>query len=63
MSLYEAIPRWIIEIPNYLKTQELCIKAVRIEQLSLMYVPYHFRAKIMCEKTIEVGPWLLEYGH
>ena len=33
-----AVPRWIIEIPNHLKTSEICIEAVRIGLLSLVYV-------------------------
>ena len=39
---------WIKEIPNYLKTQEMCDEAVRIIPLSLAYVQDHFRTQEMC---------------
>ena len=55
MSLYKAIPRWIIEIPNHLKTKEMCIETVRIEPLSLAYDPYNLTTQEMCEKAVEKG--------
>ena len=35
MALYEAIPPCITEMPDHLKTQEMCNEAVRIEPRSL----------------------------
>ena len=34
MSLYASVPSWIREIPGHLKTQELCVEAVRMEPYS-----------------------------
>ena len=38
---------WIVTIPDDLKTQEMCNKAVRINPLSLAHVPGHFRTQEM----------------
>ena len=45
MALYEAITRWIKVVPDHLKMQEMCNKAVRIEPRSLVHVPDHFKHK------------------
>ena len=45
-------PHWIIEIPNHLKTQEMCIEAVRIEPISLAYVPDHLKTQEMCNEAV-----------
>ena len=52
MALYEAIARWIKEVPNYLKTQEMCNLAVRIEPCSLACVPDHFKTQEICTETV-----------
>ena len=48
MSLLEIVPIWIREIPDHLKTQEICNEAVDIEPLSLAYVPNRFKIQEMC---------------
>ena len=45
MSLYAAVPNWIKEIPDHLKTQEMCNEAVRMEPWSLKFVPDHLKTK------------------
>ena len=35
MSFSKDVPRWIKEVPNHLKTQEMCNEVVRIEPCSL----------------------------
>ena len=53
MSLYESIPRWIIETPDYLKTQEMCKQVVEEDPWQLEFVPDHFWTQEMCKKAIE----------
>ena len=36
MSFSKDVPRWIKEVPNHLKTQEMCNEVVRIEPCSLL---------------------------
>ena len=40
-----AVPRWIIEISNHLKTQEMCKEAVRRELYALDHVPDHLKTQ------------------
>ena len=46
-----TVPRWIIEISNHFKTQEMCIEAVRIKQFSLAYVPGQLKTQEMCSQA------------
>ena len=43
---------WIVTIPDHLKTQEICDKAVHTEPLSLAYVPDQFKTQEMCNETV-----------
>ena len=52
MSLFTNAPRWIREIPNHLKTHEMCDEAVRMEPRSLEFVPNHFKTKEICNKAV-----------
>ena len=45
MALYEAISRWIKEIPNHLKMQVMYNEPVRTEPRSLAGVPDHFKTQ------------------
>ena len=40
---------WIVTIPDHLKTQEMCSKAVDLEPFSLAYVPDLFKTQKMCD--------------
>ena len=60
MALCRVIPRWIIEILDHLKTQEMCIEAVRIEPVSMVCVSGRFKAQEMCDKAVRTEPLLLE---
>ena len=40
-------------MPDNLKTQEMCERAVREDPWQLKDVPYHFRTKEMCERVAE----------
>ena len=52
MALCRVIPRWIIEITDHLKTQEMCIEAVRIEPVSLVCVPDRFKTQEICDEAV-----------
>ena len=58
---YENVPRWIREIPDHLKTQEMCDEAVRIESYSLEVVPNCFMAEEMCNEAVRRQPFTLYY--
>ena len=59
MTLLEIIPVWIREIPDKLKTQEMCNEAMRIEPYSLAFLPDCFKTQEMCDKAIEIDPFIL----
>ena len=59
MSLLANIPGWIIEISDHLKTQEICNEAMRIEPLSLTYVPDNFKTQEMCTEAVQIEPNVL----
>ena len=61
MTLDEAIPRWIQEIPNHLKTQEMCDAAVGMEPGSLTCVPDCLKTQEMCNDAVPTYPYLLDY--
>ena len=61
MYLLEIIPVWIREIPDNLKTQEICNEAMRIEPYSLAFVPDCFKTEEMCDKAVEIDPFILWY--
>ena len=52
MALCRVIPRWITEITDHLKTQEMCIEAVRIEPVSLVRVPDRFKTQEICDEAV-----------
>ena len=45
MCLLINVPRWIREIPEHHKTQEMCDEAVEIELCSLAFVPDRFKTR------------------
>ena len=48
-------------IPDNIKTQEMCDKAIEDEPRSLALVTDHLKAQEMFEKAVEKDPWLLKY--
>ena len=48
-------------IPDQLKTQKICEKAVEKDSLNLKYVPNYPKFLEMCEKVVKDVPWRLEY--
>ena len=59
MALHKSILLWVIEIPDHLKTQEMCDEAVRIGLWSLRYVPDHLKTQEMCNLAIKLDPCTL----
>ena len=49
---YENFPIWIREIPEHLKTQEMCDEAVGIEPRSLAFIPDHLKIQGMCNEAV-----------
>ena len=52
-----AAPRWMIEILDHLKTQGMCEETMRINPLSLSYVPDHPQTQEMCNAAVMEDPW------
>ena len=61
MRLFANVPVWIREIPEHLKTQEMCDEAVDMEPCSLAYVPYCFKTEEMCKEAVRREPYTLPY--
>ena len=56
MSLFVNVPGWLIEIPEHLKTQEMCDEAVGIEPCSLVFVPDHLQTQEICDAIARKDP-------
>ena len=52
-----AFPRWIIEIPDHLKTHEMCKEAMRINPPALSYVPDHLQT----QEIVRIDQCYLEF--
>ena len=61
MSLYESIPRWIIETPDHLETQEMCKRVVEEKPYTLEFVPDHLKMKEICERAVGDYPWTSKF--
>ena len=68
MSLYASVCNWIGEIPDHLKTVEICAEAEPIKTYSLEFVHGHFktqeeRAKALRMQSLplELEPYILAY--
>ena len=61
MALLQIIPVWIREIPDNLKAQEMCNKAMCIELFSLGFVPDHLKTREMCDKAVKIDSFILWY--
>ena len=54
--LLSSVPCWIKEIPNHLKTQEMCDEAVCMEPDSLAYVPDHLKTQETYKEIMRIMP-------
>ena len=48
-------------IPDNIKTQKMCERAIEDEPRSLALVPNHLKTQGLCIKAVEACPWLLKY--
>ena len=58
---HENVPRWIREIPEHLKTPEMCDKAVAGFLYALRYAPDHLKTEEICSQATGNNPYLLKY--
>ena len=56
---YESVPRWIREIPEHLKTPEMCNEAVAQFSYALEYVPDYLKTQEMCDDAVSNNPAVL----
>ena len=48
-------------VPDHLKTQEMCTKAVCKNPYSLKFVPDPLESSEMCAEAVRKGPWSLRF--
>ena len=53
---YESVPCWIREVPEHLKTQEMCNEVVAQSSYALRYVPDELKTQQMCNEAIRENP-------
>ena len=58
MSL-SSVPCWIIDVPDYFKTQEMRVKATEEGVQSFVYVPDRFKTQEMCNKAMSIDRTIL----
>ena len=56
---YESVPPWLREIPEHLKTEEMCNEAVAQFPYALYYVPDYLKTKEMCDDAVDNNPAVL----
>ena len=60
MSLYAAVLSWIREIPDHLKTQDMCSEAVRIDSYLVLCAPYQYKTQQMCNELMSNRPAIFD---
>ena len=53
---YECVPRWVREIPEHFKTQEMYNETVDHFSYTLRYVPDHLKTQEMCKQAVRNSP-------
>ena len=59
MSCERLVPRWLREIPEHLKTSEMCNEAVAQFPYALEYVPDQLKTQEMCNEAMHENPTVL----
>ena len=54
-----SAPYKLCYAPDFSKTQEMCIEAVRMKPWLLADVPDRFKTQEMCNEAVEKDPWEL----
>ena len=56
---YEIVPRWLREIPEHLKTSEMCNEAVAQFPYARYYVLDYLKTQEMCDEDVDNNPAVL----
>ena len=56
---YEHVPCWTREVPEHLKTEEMCNNAVAYFSCPVKYVADHLKTEEMCRQTVSNNPYML----
>ena len=59
--MVEKNPSSLQYVPDHLKTQWMCGKAVEVDTYTLKFAADHLKMEEMCEKVAEERPYLLQY--
>ena len=60
-KVVEKNPSSLQYVPDHLKTQGMCGKAIEVDTYTLKFVPDHLKTEEMCEKVAEERSYLLQY--
>ena len=60
-ELMHTRPAFFYFVLDCLKTQEMGIKAVEVDQWQLYDVPDHFKKQKICDKAVSEDPYSLQY--
>ena len=60
-TLFEIILRLMMVVPDHLKAQNLCNKAVHMEPRLLAYAPDHLKTQKICKETVTHKPYMLRF--
>ena len=61
MSLLEFFSRLMIEVPDHIKSQELCNEAVEEDPDFLAYTPDRLKTQEMCNRAVPRKPYTLRF--
>ena len=53
---YESVARWIRQISEHFKMQEMCNEMVAQFSYTLRYVPDHLKTEEMCNQAVRNNP-------
>ena len=56
---YEHVPCWTREVPEHLKTQEMCNNMVAYFSCPVKYVPDHLKTQKMDRQAVSNNPYML----
>ena len=59
IKVVEEDPKWLNDVPNKFKTQEIYYKAVCVDPSYLEFIPIHCKTQEMCIKALEKAPLML----
>ena len=57
--IYEPVPKWLKEVPDNLKIQGMCEKAMRINPVAFFLIPDRLKTQEMCDAAACMEPYFL----